>query len=159
MKTYLSPLALVVAAALAGPALADSALATSAGLSPSAAAGLSLTQIAQAKFNRDSGFTQNAQEPRQASDLGRATLAASAGLSADAARDLSLGEIAAVKFTRGSRDNDQIRPAALPASLATRSVGSQSHGQLISNAGLTDATATGLSLTEIAAAKFDRDNQ
>lgn len=159
MKTYLNPLAAVLAVALAGPALADSQLAANAGLDPAQAAGLSLTEIAQAKFNRDAGFTQNAQHAADASAFGKANLAGSAGLTADAARDLSLSEIAAVKFSRGSRDNNQIRPAGLDASLATRSLDGNSRAQLVSNAGLSADEAAGLTLTDIAAAKFDRDNQ
>jgi hypothetical protein len=159
MKTYLAPLAAVLAVALAGPALAGGQLAANAGLSQSEAAGLSLTELAQAKFNRDAGFTQNAQSAFHASDDARADLARSAGLSADDAQNLTLGEIAAVKFTRGSSDNDQIRPAGLDASVATRSVNDRAWAQLVSNAGLTAEDAAGLSLTDIAAAKYDRDNQ
>lgn len=159
MKTYLNPLAAVLAVALAGPALADSQFVANAGLTPAAAAGLSLTEIAQAKFNRDAGFTQNAQPVSQASTEGRSTLAANSRLPAGAADGLSLTEIAAVKFTRGSSDNNQIRPADLGASLATRSVGDRAWSQLVSNAGLSADEAAGLSLTDIAAAKFDRDNQ
>ena len=134
-------------------------LASNAGLSQSEAAGLSLTEIAQAKFNRDAGFSQHAQPVSEASTDARGNLARAAGLSADAAEGLSLGQIAAVKFSRGSSDNDQIRPADLGATVATRSLDSRARAQLISNAGLTADDATGLSLTEIAAAKFDRDNQ
>ncbi|HVL22399.1 MAG TPA: hypothetical protein VM422_15700 [Amaricoccus sp.] len=159
MKTYLTPLAAVLAAALAGPALAGSQLATNAGLSSTEASGLSLTEIAQAKFNRDAGFTQNAQGASTASVDARAGLARAAGLSADAAQDLTLGQIAAVKFSKGSSDNDQIRPADLNASLATRSADDRAWAQLVSNAGLTADDAASLSLTDIAAAKFDRDNQ
>lgn len=160
MKTYLSPLAAVVALALAGPALADSQLGLNAGLTPTEAAGLSLTEIAQAKFNRDaSADRQNAQGTQAASAESRAHLAAAAGLSPDAAANLSLTELAAVKFTRGSSDNDQVRPARLGATLATRSVDNHARTQLVTNAGLDAATASSLSLTDIAAAKFDRDNQ
>lgn len=159
MKTYLTPLAAVLAVALAGPALAGSSLATNAGLSPADAAGLSLTEIAQAKFNRDAGFTQNAQAASTASADARSNLARAAGLSADAAQDLTLGQIAAVKFTNGASDNNQIRPADLNASLATRSADDRAWAQLVSNAGLSADAATALSLTDIAAAKFDRDNQ
>ncbi|MBB5220962.1 hypothetical protein HNP73_000883 [Amaricoccus macauensis] len=159
MKSYLAPLAAAVAIALAGPALAGGQLASNAGLSQSEAAGLSLTEIAQAKFNRDAGFSQHAQPVSEASTDARGNLARAAGLSADAAEGLSLGQIAAVKFSRGSSDNDQIRPADLGATVATRSLDNSARAQLISNAGLTADDATGLSLTEIAAAKFDRDNQ
>ncbi|MFT3974586.1 MAG: hypothetical protein QM699_14375 [Amaricoccus sp.] len=159
MKTYLTPLAAALALSLAGPALADSQLAANAGLTRSEAAGLSLTEIAQAKFNRDAGFTQNAQPAAQASAEGRANLARTAGLTADAAERLTLGQIAAVKFTRDASDSGQIRPGSLGASLATRSIDDHSRAQLVANAGLSTAEAANLSLTEIAAAKFDRDNQ
>lgn len=159
MKSYLAPLAAAVAIALAGPALAGGQLASNAGLSQSEAAGLSLTEIAQAKFNRDAGFSQHAQPASEASTDARGNLARAAGLSADAAEGLSLGQIAAVKFSRGSSDNDQIRPADLGATVATRSLDNSARAQLISNAGLTADEAADLSLTEIAAAKFDRDDQ
>lgn len=157
MKTFLNPLAAVLAIALAGPALADSQLAANAGLSPAEAAGLSLSEIAQAKFNRDSNFTQDAQKPFQPSAEGRANLARTAGVAN--AGDLSLTQIAAVKFSRGASDNDQIRPAGLGVSLATRSDNQNTRTQLVANAGLNADDAAGLSLTDIAAAKFDRDGQ
>lgn len=160
MKTYLTPTAAVLAVALAGPVLADSQLAANAGLTSAEAAGLSLTEIAQAKFNRDnSDERQNLQSGSPASQSGRAALAAGAGIPADQARDLSLTEIAAVKFSRGASDNDQVRPAGLEATLSTRSVDARGWEQLVSNAGLTPEEAANLSLTEIAAQKFDRDNQ
>lgn len=160
MKTNLTPAAAVLAVVLAGPALADSQLAANAGLSQAEASSLSLTEIAQAKFNRgNSSESQNIQRAVPASESGRAALAANAGVPADQAGRLSLTEIAAVKFTRGSSDNDQLRPAKLEASLATRSVNSRGWAQLVSNAGLKAEEAASLSLTEIAAAKFDRDNQ
>ena len=71
MRTTLITLAAAaVALAVAGPSLADDQLAASAGLAPSAAAGLSLTEIAQAKFNRDSENRQTVVEPRAATPRG-----------------------------------------------------------------------------------------
>jgi hypothetical protein len=161
MKSYLKTLAVAaVALTAAAPGFAQSQLVASAGLSPAEAAGLSLTEIAQAKFDRDTDG-QVIVEHGVASPAAKADLAASAGLSAAEARGLSLNEIAAVKFNRESAGDDRqtVRQHS-GAIVAARSVAdNRAHGQLISSAGLAQDDAAGLSLTEIAAAKFDRDTQ
>lgn len=164
MKTHLAPLAAVLVLGLAGPALANSQLIANAGLTPAEAQGLTLTEIAQEKFNRSAGFSQNAQPASVASDAARANLARAAGLSEAEAQGLSLSEIAAVKFTKGSSDNDQIRPAASAATIATRSIegpaqDSRAWAQLIASARLSPEEAAGLTLTEIAAEKFRLDER
>ena len=84
MKTYLNALAATaVALTAAVPSYADSKLAASAGLSPAQAAGLTLTQLAQAKFNRDArGDDRHVIVVHGiASPESRAQLAANAGVS------------------------------------------------------------------------------
>lgn len=150
--------AAATAAALAGPSLASDQLAASAGLTPVQASGLSLTEVAQEKFNRDTENRQASVEGRQATDAARARLAANAGISADAADGLSLAEIAAVKFSRESSDSAQDPARAGSVTKAARSVApGADRSQLIASAGLDADDARALSLSEIAQAKFDRD--
>ena len=87
-------------------------LAGNAGLTPAEAQGLTLTEVAAAKFNRGSSDdNQQTVVPRDevtlisrsvGSDVSQ--LAANAGLTPEEARGLSLSEIAAVKFARESDD-------------------------------------------------------
>ena len=74
---------------LATPGFAQSQLVASAGLSPAEAAGLSLTEIAQVKFDRDADG-QVIVEHGVSSPAAKASLAASAGLSPAEVRGLSL---------------------------------------------------------------------
>jgi hypothetical protein len=127
-----------------------------AGLSPAEARGLSLNEIAVAKFNRDvSGADrQRIVTPGSAGATGQ--LAASAGLSPDQADRLSVTEIAAAKFSRDTENaHDVVRRDAVTA--ITRSVGASDRGQLAAVSGLNPDEARSLSLTEIARAKFARD--
>ena len=155
---------IAVAAALLGaaaPAFAQSQLIASAGLTPAQAEGLSLNEIAVAKFNReaDSGDRQASFTPGSGGDVSQ--LAASAGLSPDQARSLSLTEIAAVKFNRGADGDDRQRVLrGGDVTVTSRSVDSGTRSQLTSrrSAGLTPANArprAACRLSEIAAAKFD----
>ena len=87
-----------------------------------------------------------------------AQLAASAGLAPDEARGLSLTEIAAAKFNRDAdRDDSQRVLRGGDVTVTSRSVGERAWSQLVASAGLTPEEARGLSLSDIAAAKFDRD--
>jgi hypothetical protein len=153
---------IAVAAALLGaaaPAFAQSQLIASAGLTPAEAAGLSLNEIAVAKFNReaDSGDRQPAFSKGSNGDASQ--LAASAGLGVSEARGLSLTEIAAVKFNRDAPGDDRQRVRrGGDVTVISRSVGSGAYAQLLASAGLTPGEARGLSLSAIAAAKFDRDS-
>jgi hypothetical protein len=152
---------LALAATLLGaaaPAFAQSQLIASAGLTPAEAEGLSLSEIAVAKFNReaDTGDRQASFTPGSGGDVSQ--LAASAGLTPDEARGLSLTEIAAAKFNRGADGDDRQRVLrGGDVTVISRSVGDRSRSQLAASAGLTPDEARGLTLTEIAAAKFDRD--
>ena len=111
MKTSLKTIA--IAAALIGgavPAFAQSQLIANAGLTPAEAQGLSLSEIAALKFNRDSAsdYRQTVRQDvgvtvtsRSADGADRwSQLVSNAGLSPDEARGLSLNEIARAKFKR-----------------------------------------------------------
>lgn len=157
-NTLVTLAAAAVALTVAGPSLAGEQLAANAGLAPSEAASLSLSDIAQAKFNRDSENRQVIVESRAATPEARAALAANAGVDASDAAALSLTEIAAVKFSNEAADSAQSPAVRGSATKAARSVaGPFDRSQLIASAGLSPAEAEGLSLGEIAAAKFDRD--
>ena len=162
MKTYLNALAAAaVALTAAAPSYADSQLAASAGLNPAQAAGLTLTEIAQAKFNRDArGDDRHVIVVHGvASAEARAQLAANAGVSPVDAQGLSLSEIAAAKFNREGSGDDQQRVVRSDVTKAARSVADNSAwAQLIASAGLTTDEAAGLSLSEIAKVKFDRES-
>jgi hypothetical protein len=150
---------LAVAAALLGasaPAFAQSQLVASSGLSPAEASGLSLNEIAAAKFNRDvSGSDQQRAFTRgSAGETGQ--LAASAGIPADEADRLSVTEIAAAKFSRDTENAQRVVRREGVTAIA-RSVAASDRAQLVAAAGLSAEEANGLSLSEIAAAKFDRD--
>jgi hypothetical protein len=164
MKTNLTLLAAAAAAVAltaAAPSFADNAqLVAAAGLTPAEAAGLSLTEIAQAKFNRDLGAGDRVVivDAGVASAAGRTRLAANAGVAPDAAQAQTLTEIAAAKFNRESAADDRQRVERGSVTLASRSVRDQAdRAQLIGSAGLTQDAAEGLSLTDIARAKFARD--
>jgi hypothetical protein len=169
MKTNLKTIA--VAAALLGaaaPAFAQSQLIGNAGLTPAEASGLSLTEIAAAKFNRGSD-DDNQQRvlrdrgvtviSRSADGAARPRLIANAGLTPEQARGLSLTQIAAAKFNRDSDDENQQRARRVgDVTVISRSASAAAWSQLAANAGLSPEEARGLSLSEIAAAKFARES-
>lgn len=141
----------------AAPAVADQ-LSASAGLDPTEAAGMSLTEVAQAKFNRDTrGDDRQAfVVPGQGGDHTR--LAVAAGLSPDAAGTMTLAQIFVAKVNREARGDDRQADAAARVTMSSRSpMGGAGYGQLAASAGISPADAAGLSLAEIAAAKFARD--
>jgi len=159
MKTYLKTVA--VAAALLGtaaPAFAQSQLIANAGLTPAEAAGLSLNEIAVHKFSRGASGDdrQGIVTPGSGGDVSQ--LAASAGLTPSEAQGLSLTEIAAVKFNRDSAGDDGQRvERGGDVTAISRSAQGSAWAQLVAGAGLAPEEARGLSLSEIAAKKFDRD--
>lgn len=163
MRSFLTTVAAAaVAAALAGPSLAsDQAsdqLAANAGLTAAQAGTLSLTDVAQAKFNRDTENAQTSVAAHPATAAARATLAANAHIPAATADGLTLSQIAAAKFSRESDDAGQSPAEVGAVALSTRSVDAGTdRSQLIANARLDADTAAQLSLTEIAQVKFDRD--
>ena len=168
MKTYLKTIA--VAAALAGaaaPAVAQSQLIANAGLTPVEAQGLTLSEIAAAKFSRSAGHDERhaivargggvTAISRSADDAAGSQLAANAGLTPEQAQGLSLSQVAAAKFSRSAGHDAQQVVVHRDAVTAIGRSAAGAYPQLAASAGLTPDEALGLSLTEIAAAKFDRD--
>ena len=121
--------------------------------------GVTLTEAAQAKFNRDTRPDDRHPivVPGQASgNYGQ--LAAVAGLTAEEAQGMSLNEIYVAKINREARGDDKQAVKGGQVTMGTRtSPSTASNGQLIAAAGLSPAEAAGMSLTEIAAAKFAHD--
>jgi hypothetical protein len=151
----------ILGATFAGGLYAQAAdtsqLAAAAGLAPAEAAGMSLTEIAAAKFNRDSRgddrqVISEATAPVMVDPVRHARLVAAAGLTAEDAAGLTLTQLAAGAFNAGS-DGDNAQPVVIVSTRGPVRIGSQ----LVSSAGLDPVEAQGMSLTEIAAAKFDRD--
>jgi hypothetical protein len=145
---------IIAAAAIAfvgAPAFADQ-LAANAGLSPAEAAGLSLTEIAQAKFNRDTRGDDRHYFVVPGSGGDYTQLAAIAGVSPEGK---SLNEIFVAKINRESRGDEQQAVKGGDVTMTSRSVaGGAAHAQLAAGAGISAADAAGMSLGEIAAAKF-----
>ena len=121
--------------------------------------GVTLTEAAQAKFNRDTRPDDRHPivVPGQASgNYGQ--LAAVAGLTAEEAQGLSLNEIYVAKINREARGDDKQAVKGGQVTMGTRSAFTgTSNVQLIAVSGLSSQDAAGMSLTEIAAAKFARD--
>ena len=154
--------------AIAVSTFAESQLIANAGLAAEQAAGLTLSQIAAAKFNRDTGSGDGRRLVVGRGDVTviSRSVGASYGsslptpaLSPEKARGLTLSEIAAVKFNRDPDDDDQLRVVRGGRVIAiSRSVGSGAHSQLAANAGLTPEGGAAWPLNEIAAAKFARES-
>lgn len=158
MNVYVKSIAAAVALAVAAPAFADQ-LAANAGLSPAEAQGLSLTAVAQAKFNRDTrGDDRHDIVIPVAPSGDYDQLAAVAGVPSAEAGGLSLAEIFVAKINRESRGDDQQLAKSGSVTMASRSpFAGADRSQLIAAAGLSAAEAQGMSLGQIAAAKFQRD--
>jgi hypothetical protein len=145
MKYYLNALAAAAVAVSAAPAFANSQLIASAGLTPAEAQGLSLTEIAQDKFNRETG-----RDGQQAAELDRVVPAVAAARPQNA--------VAISTANDGLSYYDQQRNVSLSGvTMASRIVGNGDWSQLIASAGLTPAEAKGMTLNEIAIAKFNHD--
>jgi hypothetical protein len=131
-------------------------LAASAGLSAAEAEGMSLSEIAAVKFNRETrGDYQQAVEHVTAPiyvDAARdAQLIRQAGLDPAEAEGLTLADVAAAKHNAGASVGDNMIVV-----VSTRGT-ARFNPQLAASAGLSPAEASGMSLSEIAAAKFARD--
>ena len=161
MNYYVKTIAAAALALAAAPAFADQ-LAANAGLSAAEAQGLTLSQIAQVKFNREAADADRslASIPPTDGSADPSKLAASAGIAPDAHPGMTLTEIAAVKFNNDTRPDDRQSVAhSSGVVVASRSVSDPGKAfvQLVASAGLTPVEAEGMSLTSIAAYKFDRD--
>ena len=156
MNYYVKTIAAAALALAAAPAFADQ-LAANAGLSAAEAQGLTLSQIAQVKFNRETrGDDRQAVIIVPGHSASYDQLAASAGLSASEARGMSLDEIFVAKVNKESDTDDQQLVTGGDVTMASRSAYSP-NAQFAASAGLSPAEAAGMSLTEIAAIKFQRD--
>ena len=115
-----------IALGIAAPAFADSQLAASAGLTDEEAAGMTLTELAQYKFNRDVSVADRwvPSIPPTNGSADPAYLATSAGIDDSAVDGMTLTEIAAVKFNHDTRaDDHQSVMHASRVTIASRSVG------------------------------------
>lgn len=152
--------ALVALSVVAAPVAASdlTQLAAAAGVSAEAAQGMSLTALAALKFNRDGhdGDRQRvgpARAPVMVDGARHAQLIAAAGLTPAEAEGLTLAALAAAKHNASGRTDEQVGVVVMSSRGPVR-VGSQ----LVAAAGLDDVAAQGMSLTAIAAAKFNRDS-
>lgn len=120
--------------------------------------GLTLTEAARIKFNRDTrpDDRQVAVTPvAPSNDYSR--LAASFGMTAREAQGLSLGDVFIAKINHGAGANEQQLMRGRSVTLGTRSPAPRrDRSQLAASAGLTPSEAAGMSLTAVAAAKFAR---
>jgi hypothetical protein len=158
-RTFPTFTAALVAVSLAASASAGS-LASNAGIDPAEAKSMTLTEIAQHKFNRGVSYSDRQAVVIPATHGGgdRSQLAASAGLSPEAALGMSLNALAIAKFNSDTRRDD--RQGVIPPSQTTvvsRSFGGPpvSHRQLVRSAGLTQRQADGMTVTEIVRHKFN----
>ena len=139
MKTYISILAAAaIALAAAAPAFS--------GTQVMAGNGVSLTQAAQAKFNRDT----RGDDRQQIVHPGQTPMEA---------RGTAINVAFVAKINEESRGDEQQRvPTSSGVTMASRSTSAAaSRAQLIASAGLSAEEAAGMGLSEIAAAKFDHD--
>lgn len=145
-------------AGLYAQAADHSQLAAAAGISAGEAATMSLTELAAAKFNRDSRDDDRQvvsdAKPVMVDTVRHAQLIAAAGVSADEAAGLTLSQLAAGAFNAGS-DDDDAQTVVTMSSRGPVRIGSH----LAFAAGLSPEEAQGMSLTAIAAAKFNRDTR
>lgn len=152
--------ALVALSIAAAPAAAAdlTQIAAGAGVTVEAAQGMTLSELAALKFNRDSRDDDRQSvggiggEPVMVDVMRHAQLIAAAGLTPAEAEGLTLSELAAGKHNAGSDSNERI--VVVMSSRGPVRVGSQ----LAAAAGLGGAEAQGMSLTAIAAAKFNHDS-
>jgi hypothetical protein len=149
---HLSIIAAAAFAFAAAPAFADQ-LAANAGLSPAEAQGLSLTEIAQLKFNRDTrGDDRHPVVVVPGSGGDYTQLAAVAGVSPEGK---SLNEIFVAKINREARGDERQAVKGGDVTMTSRSAGGgAAYVQLAANAGIPASDAAGMSLGEIAAVKF-----
>jgi hypothetical protein len=161
MKWITAMTVATVAAGLAAPVAAGdwTQLIASAGLSPSEAQGMTLTEIAAHKINRESPGDDRVTVSTRSYPVfdvaGHSQLVAVAGVSPSAARGMTLTEISARKVNLGTRGDDRI-PLVDPA---TRGFDPAAHPQLVAAAGLEPAEATGMSLNEVYVRKFNREQR
>lgn len=133
-------------------------LARAAGVPAEQAATMSLTELAAAKFNRDTRGDDrqvvSTAAPRPVDPARHAHMIAAAGMTRDEAAGVTLTELAAGVFTAGS-DDDEAQPVITMSSRGPVRI----DPHLAFAAGLAPAEAATMSLGSVAAAKFNRDSR
>ena len=152
MKSYINAVAAAAFIAVGAPALADTQV--------QASPGVTLTEAAQAKFNRDTRGDDRHVKPIAGTSEPSRQFYASAGLTIGEGRSMSVDQVHVAKINREARGDDkQLLVAGESVGMATRAYGQGGdYEQLAASAGLTAAEAWGMSLTEIAAVKFARES-
>ena len=145
MKHYLSVLA--TALLVTTPAVADMIAATP---------GVTLTQAAQAKFNRDSSPDDRYIAPASGNSGIPAPLYSSAGLSSD--DGWTLEQVAAAKFDRDGQDQGALSNRSVESTAGLAYGMDRDYSRLAVAAGLSREEAAGMSFDEIAGAKLDMEH-
>jgi hypothetical protein len=159
MKTTIAApaiFALALAAASQAPAGDWSQLVASAGMTPAEAEGMTLTEIAAHKFNRESPaddtITVSSRSYPVFDVAAHRQLVAVAGLRPNEARSMTLTAIAARKVNLAAASDERIPIAAHGGGFDATA-----HPQLVAAAGLAPAEAAGMSLAELHARKINRE--
>jgi hypothetical protein len=151
MKSYMHVLA--AAAIVAGsPVMADSQVIAS--------PGVSLTEAAQAKFNRDTRPDDGHVKPVAGNSEISPQLYAAAGLTPAEAQGWTIDQVFVAKINRESGgDQQQAQWIDVSQTSGSRAYGqSPDYSQLARSAGLTRDEAAEMSLSEIAAAKLNAEH-
>ena len=152
MKSYINAVAAAAFIAVGAPALADTQV--------QASPGVTLTEAAQAKFNRDTRGDDRHVKPIAGTSEPSRQFYASAGLTIGEGWSMSVDQVHVAKINREARGDDkQLLVAGESVGMATRAYGQGGdYDQLAASAGLTATEAWGMSLSEIAAVKFARES-
>lgn len=145
MKQSLSILTAALLAA--SPALADMI---------AASPGVTLTQSAQAKFNRDTRPDDRHVTPVPGNSGIPATLYSSAGMSAD--DGWTLEQVAAGKFDHDGHGQGMLTKRSVESTAGLAYGMDRDYSQLAAAAGLSPEEAAGMSFDEIAGAKLNQDH-
>jgi len=117
--------------------------------------GITLTDAARIKFNRDTRDDDRQVKVEPVTPSGDYDqLAASFGMDPADAEGLSLAQIFVLKINHGEGTTDRQLVKGSGAGMATRSPVAADHTQLAASARLDPAAASGMTVGEIAAAKF-----
>lgn len=145
MKQYLTVLAAAFLAA--SPAVADMI---------AASPGVTLSEAAQAKFNRDTrpGDRQITPVPGQSGIP--APLYSTAGMSPG--DGWTLEQVAAAKFDRDGQDQGALTDRSIESTVGVAYGMDRDYSQLAASAGLSRDAAAGMSFDEIANAKLDAEH-
>jgi hypothetical protein len=151
MKSYLNIVATAALLAVGGPAMAEQV---------KASPGVTLTEAAQAKFNRDTRPDDRHVKPIAGSSEPSRQFYDSAGLTVAEGRSMTVDQVHVAKINREARGDDkQLLVVGEPVAMGTRAYGQGGdYAQLAASAGLDAAEASGMSLTEIAMAKFAKES-